>query len=116
MVVDRKVALLNSNNIQDMPNMEMMVHTEGPIVDSFYDVCLLSWDKKLTPPLPLLNKPATLRDLTTDPYKFGKDNELIGMKDLLNPAAVQEAREGKLNPAGDGSCTCLVSSGYAKRC
>ncbi|KAH8913449.1 hypothetical protein BT69DRAFT_191267 [Atractiella rhizophila] len=32
MVVDRKVAVINSNNIQDRPNLEMMAHLEGPIV------------------------------------------------------------------------------------
>lgn len=42
MVIDRKVAILNSNNIQDRPNVEMMVHLEGPVVDSIYDVLLLS--------------------------------------------------------------------------
>ncbi|KIO19123.1 hypothetical protein M407DRAFT_16170 [Tulasnella calospora MUT 4182] len=56
-VIDRRIALLNSNNIQDMPNMEMMIHLEGPIVDSFYDVALLSWDRALNPPLPLHKGP-----------------------------------------------------------
>lgn len=37
MIVDRKVTLVNSDNIQDRANMEMMVHLEGPIVDSLYD-------------------------------------------------------------------------------
>lgn len=58
MVVDRKIALLQSNNIQDNANTEMMVHFEGPIVDSFYDMALLSWNKKLEPPLPSRNSPA----------------------------------------------------------
>lgn len=57
MVVDRKVACLNSNNIQDNANLEMMVHLEGPIVDSFYDMALVSWHNELKPPLPLLNHP-----------------------------------------------------------
>lgn len=62
MVVDRKIAVLNSNNIQDRPNLEvscaillcpsrltdrirnfqMMIHLEGHIVDSIYDNILIS--------------------------------------------------------------------------
>ncbi|KAK4228554.1 minor cardiolipin synthase ClsB [Podospora fimiseda] len=51
-VVDRKIALLQSNNIQDNDNLEMLVHLEGPIVDSFWDMVLISWHRKLEPPLP----------------------------------------------------------------
>jgi len=58
MVVDRKIALLQSNNIQDNDNLEMMIHLEGPIVDSLYDMALISWHKKLEPPLPSHNAPA----------------------------------------------------------
>ena len=58
MVVDRKIAILSSNNIQDNDNLEMMTHIEGPIVDSFYDMSLCSWYKELKPPLPCLNTPA----------------------------------------------------------
>ncbi|KAI1106634.1 IQ calmodulin-binding motif protein [Jackrogersella minutella] len=57
MIIDRKLAVLQSNNIQDSDNMEMMVQLEGPIVDSMYDMALLSWHKKLEPPLPLVNSP-----------------------------------------------------------
>lgn len=58
MVVDRKIAILQSNNIQDNENLEMMVHMEGPIVDSMYDMALISWHKHLEPPLPSHNSPA----------------------------------------------------------
>ncbi|KAJ5287274.1 hypothetical protein N7478_002960 [Penicillium angulare] len=57
-VIDRSIALLQSSNIQDNDNLEMLSHIEGPIVDSFYDAALLSWGKPLDPPLPLLNSPA----------------------------------------------------------
>ncbi|OOQ82719.1 phospholipase D active site protein motif protein [Penicillium brasilianum] len=57
-VIDRRIALLQSSNIQDNDNLEMLSHIEGPIVDSFYDAALLSWGKPLDPPLPLLNSPA----------------------------------------------------------
>ncbi|KAK1749519.1 hypothetical protein QBC47DRAFT_311778 [Echria macrotheca] len=58
MVVDRKIGILQSNNIQDNDNLEMMVHLEGPIVDSLYDVALISWHKRFEPPLPSRNEPA----------------------------------------------------------
>ncbi|KAG2344488.1 hypothetical protein BDR05DRAFT_975536 [Suillus weaverae] len=35
MIVDRKMALLNSNNIHDRPNVGMMIHLGGPIVTVF---------------------------------------------------------------------------------
>lgn len=55
--MDRKVVLINSCNIQDRPNLEMMTHLEGPVVDSFYDVALHCWYNKLEPPLPNISKP-----------------------------------------------------------
>ncbi|KAK4248438.1 hypothetical protein C7999DRAFT_40311 [Corynascus novoguineensis] len=58
MLVDRRIALLQSNNIQDNDNLEMLVHLEGPIVDSFYDMALIFWHKKLDPPLPCQTDPA----------------------------------------------------------
>lgn len=57
LIVDRKVVLLNSNNIQDRPNLELMTHLEGPIVDTFYDSALYSWYNTMTPPLPCLADP-----------------------------------------------------------
>lgn len=57
-VIDRSIALLQSSNIQDNDNLEMLAHIEGPIVDGFYDAALLSWGKPLDPPLPLLKSPA----------------------------------------------------------
>ncbi|KAJ3853877.1 phospholipase D active site motif protein [Lentinula lateritia] len=59
MVVDRQVALLMSNNIQDNDNLEMCIRLEGPVVDSLYDVCLASWSTALDPPLPCRSTPAS---------------------------------------------------------
>lgn len=48
----------------------MMTHIEGPIVDAFYDMSLLSWSEPLQPPLPLLQgRPSDNGD-----HKFGKEN------------------------------------------
>ena len=60
MIVDRKYAVLQSNNIQDNDNLEMMTHLEGPIVDSLYDMALLSWNKRLEPMLPCIGDPARI--------------------------------------------------------
>ncbi|KAK6511759.1 hypothetical protein TWF481_000665 [Arthrobotrys musiformis] len=51
MVVDGKIAVLNSNNIQDVANLEMMCQYEGAIVDSFYDSAMISWHSALKPSL-----------------------------------------------------------------
>ena len=59
MVVDRRMAVVQSNNIQDNDNLEMMTHIEGEIVNSIYDTALISWARHLNPQLPSLNSPAT---------------------------------------------------------
>lgn len=64
-VVDRKFAVVMSNNMEDNDNMEMMTHVEGPIVDSIYDSALITWGKVLNPPLPSCASPTTRDDLST---------------------------------------------------
>ena len=92
MVVDRKIALLQSNNIEDNDNLEMMVHLEGSIVDSLYDVALLSWHKKLEPPLPSYNSPAARGGLGSfgdrDAEMFGPDGVLKGSSVVVDPARI----------------------------
>ncbi|KAL7424757.1 hypothetical protein Q5752_000441 [Cryptotrichosporon argae] len=90
MVVDRKIAILNSNNIQDRVNVEMMVHYEGPIVQSFYDMALLSWWETFDPPLPLLYRPPVYSG--DSKYEFGHAHPVIGTKGDLDSAA-SKARE-----------------------
>lgn len=65
MVVDRKIAVVSSNNIQSNDNCEMATHLEGPIVDSLYDLSLISWNKNLDPPLLLHNTPVAEDDHPT---------------------------------------------------
>ncbi|KUI68543.1 hypothetical protein VM1G_04416 [Cytospora mali] len=93
MVVDRKIAILQSNNIQDNDNMEMMVHLEGPIVDSLYDVALLSWHKNLEPPLPSYNSPATQGGVSsfTESYTgvFGPNGSIRGHSAVVDPTKMQ---------------------------
>ena len=71
LIVDRRVACLNSNNVQDRPNVEMMVQLKGPVVDSIYDMALISWSNAMKPPLPLLVKMPKYPIV----YKFQQDNE-----------------------------------------
>ncbi|RMJ16551.1 hypothetical protein CDV36_003778, partial [Fusarium kuroshium] len=46
-IVDRKIAAIMSNNVEDNDNMEMMTHLEGPVVDSIYDIALITWNNRL---------------------------------------------------------------------
>lgn len=98
MVVDRKIALLQSNNIQDNANLEMCIHLEGPIVDSMYDMALLSWHKTMDPPLPSYNEPAAGRDVTCFGERhagmFEADGRLRGSKVVIDPARIKMHSEG----------------------
>ncbi|KAK4442166.1 hypothetical protein QBC34DRAFT_364217 [Podospora aff. communis PSN243] len=75
MVVDRKIGILQSNNIQDNDNLEMMIHLEGPIVDSLYDMALISWHKRLEPPLPSHDAPAAQGGLGCWPDSSGSAHD-----------------------------------------
>ncbi len=83
MIVDRKVALLNSNNIQDRPNLELMTHLEGPIVDSFYEVALHSWYNKLSPMMPCAG---TAYRPPPEGYHFGDANPYLRDIEVLKAA------------------------------
>ena len=74
-VIDRKIGLLQSNNVQDNDNLEMMVHLEGPIVDAMYDTLLISWHKPLSPPLPLIGRPAAKQGIPT--YEYSASNPVL---------------------------------------
>lgn len=94
MVVDRKFAVLQSNNIQDNDNMEMMTHLEGPIVDSLYDMALISWHKKFEPPLPSHNSPAVQGGLRSFENKghneiFDQNGAIRGHSAVVHPEKIQ---------------------------
>jgi hypothetical protein len=95
MIVDRKYAVLQSNNIQDNDNMEMMTHLEGPIVDSLYDMALISWHKKLEPPLPSHNSPAVqggIGSFEDRNYQniFGHDGSIKGHSAIVHPDKMKQ--------------------------
>lgn len=77
MVVDRRIGIVQSNNIQDNDNLEMMTHIEGEIVNSLYDTALLAWARVLNPPLPSMNSPASNAHLAmfNDPAFLSLFNE-----------------------------------------
>jgi len=77
MVVDRRIALLQSNNLQDNDNLEMMCHLEGPIVDSMYDTCLISWHKKFGTILPSLNAPAARGGIDSSGKTDGTSGKMV---------------------------------------
>ena len=69
----------------DRPNVEMMQHLEGPIVDSFYEIALHSWSNRLEPGLPLLSSTydpprhadGSVRYLFQDHNPFFRDIEVL---------------------------------------
>lgn len=73
MIIDRHLALLNSNNIQDRPNLEMMSHFEGDIVHSFYDAYLISWWLPFQPNVVCLK----MDQCENQDYQFGINNTKI---------------------------------------
>ncbi|GFF28185.1 2-methylcitrate dehydratase [Aspergillus lentulus] len=82
MVIDRRIALLQSSNVQDNDNLEMMVHVEGPIVDSFYDTALISWGKAFRTSLPMLSSPAASADI---PSISAQHSQSGSNEDLRSP-------------------------------
>lgn len=77
------MAVVCSCNIQDNDNFEMSCHLEGPIVDSLYDMALISWSRALDPILPSHASPAALGGLHSfshekHPTMFNPDGSVKG--------------------------------------
>ena len=84
LIVDRRLALINSNNIQDRPNLEMMSHFEGDIVNSFYDTFLISWWVPFQPNLVCLKD---ANSSTNKQFQFGINNSrVLSIKEPLQQA------------------------------
>ncbi|CAM4798953.1 unnamed protein product [Rotaria magnacalcarata] len=88
MIVDRRMALLNSNNIQDRPNLEMMSHLEGDIVNSLYDTFLISWWIPFKPHLVCLNDEAAAQGH----FHFGMNNSKLASIQRPLQQAIARAR------------------------
>jgi phosphatidylserine/phosphatidylglycerophosphate/cardiolipin synthase-like enzyme len=90
LIVDRKLVLLNSNNIQDRPNLEMMSQFEGDIVNSFYDTFLISWWLPFQPNLVCLNDNAPMEQ----DFHFGFSSSNIASAEEPIREVTAEARSG----------------------
>lgn len=106
LIVDRKVALINSNNIQDRPNLELMTHLEGPIVDSFYEVALHSWYNKLEPMLPCINTayrpPAEGRYLFKEANPYLQEIEVVQAAKAARQRLRKETQDAQSQPPEQG--------------
>ena len=61
---------------------------EGPIVQSFYDMALLSWSLPFHPPLPLVGHPPAYPETPQkSDYTFGNDHPVLGAKRDLEASA-----------------------------
>ena len=89
MVVDRQIATVSSNNIQDNDNLEMMTHLEGRIVDSLWDTFIVSWHNKLDPPAPCRDSPAA--------GKLAPSYEEQSFKDLFTSEGLFREPEHPMN-------------------
>ena len=95
MVVDRNIAIINSNNIQDNDNLEMMTHLEGPIVDSFYDLSILCWHNAFHPPLPQIKNPAAKEALPS--FQHPSHNTIFDDNGLLKNFAGEPLPQVRVN-------------------
>ncbi|KAM0715729.1 hypothetical protein Q7P37_009229 [Cladosporium fusiforme] len=99
MVVDRCIATVSSNNIQDNDNLEMTTHFEGAIVNGLWETFLVSWHNLLEPALPCREQ---------DP--FANENTFPICSDII-------FSQFDLNPAGQiGSTSETSSTDLQKHC
>lgn len=78
-------------HVKDNANFEMACHIEGPIVDSLYDMALISWFNKLEPPLPSVNSPSAtggINAFSNHENLFGPQGELKGANAIIHPQKI----------------------------
>lgn len=76
----------------------MMIHLEGPVVDSIYDVLLLSWHKTFNPPLPCLGSPSPNASKSFE-YTFSDLNIYLQKIELIKAANAARRFLGKNHQA-----------------
>ncbi|KAJ6188246.1 hypothetical protein N7519_003154 [Penicillium mononematosum] len=91
-VIDRRMALIQSSNIQDNDNLEMLAHIEGPIVDTFYDSALLSdapipCHEEKNDGIPIANGDTALPEHTINSAHYDMDfeHEARRVNDCVHP-------------------------------
>jgi hypothetical protein len=106
--VDRRIALINSNNVQDRCNLEMCTTLEGDIVDSFLDMALNTWAIPFSPPLPCLTEPP----VKASRFDFGDASRHIlakaDLKSAKETAVMNLASYTKKGPVGRGPLRTLL--------
>lgn len=83
------------------------MHLEGPVVDSLYDVLLLSWHETFTPVLPCLTTPSLYSPSPTSPasipaglpYTFNDSNPFLAKIDIIK--AAKAARKLLMREGGE---------------
>jgi hypothetical protein len=91
-VIDRQIALVNSNNINIRSNVEMMCQFEGDVVNSLYDAFLISWGKEIPNPpgLPCITIPAA----ANREFYFGQREAYVENKSPEQKGQTDSAPEG----------------------
>ncbi|KAI9683660.1 MAG: hypothetical protein M1829_004965 [Trizodia sp. TS-e1964] len=92
MLADRKIAIVSSNNIQDNSNLEMMAEFQGPIIDSLYDMALITWHNAMNPPLPRNDDPVLVEGRTEysdQPLSAAKNIDMNGGSSQRHEIATQ---------------------------
>lgn len=85
--------------------------TEGPIVQSFYDLALLSWSEKMDPPLPLLvQAPVYATPLDRRAFHWGTEHPLVNAKGDLEDKARQARVTLQQHHKGDDVGTEVTAS------
>ncbi|EGY13957.1 hypothetical protein VD0002_g2247 [Verticillium dahliae] len=92
MIVDRRIGLVQSNNIQDNANLEMAIQVEGPLVDSLYDMALITWDMNLGQGMPMIKSAAAADENNMPSWteewdeQFTDEGRLRGFDAVVDPA------------------------------
>ena len=102
MVVDRQIGIVESNNMEDNANVEMMTHLEGPVVDSLYDSFLITWHDRCDPPLPTHDSPARQGGFSTsnptDRPEYPTTVDTRGQQEIVHDGTEAKAHLAPHNP------------------
>ncbi|KAM0328186.1 hypothetical protein ACHAQA_005593 [Verticillium albo-atrum] len=126
MLVDRRIGLVQSNNIQDNANLEMAVQMEGPIVDSLYDMALITWSMSLGRGMPMIGSAAAAEEKNLPSWtkdwdaQFAEGGKLRGFDVVVDPAKMtwkeqfgkpEELQEGPTNGHAVGGVASVDGAG-----
>ncbi|KAK6362630.1 hypothetical protein TWF730_000085 [Orbilia blumenaviensis] len=87
MVIDKKVAILNSCNIQDNSNLEMMCQFEGPIVNEIWGHAIATWG--VPTDLNILSANESSSALESDYENISRADPLLDSEGLVNVPSIK---------------------------